>query len=85
MTDSSNRMPALWFDKKGCGPDEMAIELHHFPAEMDGKIPARLGLRIRADGIVIMGKDLVDGGFYMEREQAADLHRQLGEWLEANP
>jgi len=79
------RIPVLWFDRRGCGPDQFAIELHPFPAELEGKIPAHLGLRVRAGDAVIVGGDLIDGGFYIGREQAEQLHHGLGAWLEANP
>lgn len=74
----------LWFDSNGRGPDELRIRLHPFPPDMDGAIPAHLGLRISAGGLVIGAKDMLGGGFYMDRASTADLHRQLGEWLEAN-
>lgn len=76
-------IPVLWFDSSGRGPDELALELHPFPAELDGKIPAFLGIRVRAGDIVIGASALVDGGFNLGREQATELHRQLGAWLGA--
>lgn len=78
------RIPTLWFDREGCGPDHMFLELHPFRSEMDGKIPAALGIRVRAGELVIIGRPLVDGGFNMQREQIAELHRQLGAWLDAD-
>jgi hypothetical protein len=78
-------IPVLWFDSRGCGPDELALDLHPFPAELDGAIPATLGIRVRAGDIVIGAGPLVDGGFNLHRDCAAELHRQLGAWLEANP
>jgi len=79
------KIPVLWFNSKGHGPDELALQLHPFPAELEGRIPAHLGLRVRSDGLVIGADQLVDGGFNLHREQVEDLHRQLGAWLEANP
>lgn len=79
------RIPALWFNSKGHGPDELALELHPFAAEEDGAIPASLGIRVRVDGLVIQAGPLVDGGFNMHRNQVDELHRQLGEWLAATP
>jgi len=78
-------VPTLWFDSRGCGPDHLAFELFHFPAEMDGAIPVSLGLRIKPYDLVIGARALVDGGFNLGREQVELLHRQLGEWLQANP
>lgn len=91
MTDAP-AIPALWFDNKGCGPSDLALQLHPFQSEMNGAIPASLGLRIRV-GTVANGRafiygaasELVDGGFNLAREQVVDLHRQLGEWLDATP
>lgn len=90
-TQTTNDMiPALWFDKLGCGPSDLAIQLHPFPAERDGKIPASLGLRIRgapprAGARIIYGAadELVDSGFNLERAQVEQLHRQIGNWLDA--
>lgn len=87
MSNADDRIPVLWFDARGCGPDELALELHPFPAEavMGGIIPAVLGIRVRAGDLVIGAGPLVDGGFNLHRDGAAELHRQLGAWLEANP
>jgi len=87
MSDD-DKIPALWFDRSGNGPDHLAIELHPFPAELEGRIPAWLGLRVRANDPVLEAVapcPLVDGGFNLHREQVEQLHRQLGAWLEANP
>lgn len=84
LTTKHQKIPALWFTSKGGGPDELALELHAFAPELDGKIPPRLGIRVRADGLVINAALMVDGGFYMAPEQVAELHRQLGAWLAAN-
>lgn len=43
MTD--NKIPVLWFDARGCAPDEFALELHPFPADMGGRIPACSAMR----------------------------------------
>jgi hypothetical protein len=77
------RIPVLWFDRRGCGPDHLAIELHPFAAERIGEteIDAHLGLRVRAAGLVIGGGPLVDGGFFLRREQVEQLHRGIGAWL----
>ena len=85
MANTDSRIPVLWFDRRGNGPDELALELHNFPSDLEGRIPAYLGIRVRAGEIVIGAGPLVDGGFNLHRDQVADLHRQLGAWLEANP
>lgn len=76
-------IPVLWFNKEGTGPDEMALQVIDFP--IDGKNPARMGLRVRRERLVIVGEPLVDGGFFMDRDQAERLHGAIGKWLEANP
>ncbi len=81
----TNDIHALWFDHRGHGPSEFRLELHPFASEMDGEIPATLGIRVRAGDLVIAGGDLVDGGFNLHRSMAEELHRQLGAWLKANP
>jgi hypothetical protein len=78
-------IPVLWFDSRGCGPDEFRIQLHDFPPDALAGGEPHLGIRVRAGGLVIGAAAMVDGGFYLGREQSADLHRQLGEWLEKNP
>ncbi len=85
MSDRTTTIPVLWFNSTGSGPDEMALELRPFKSEKGGAIPATLGVQVRVAGLVIVGIDMVDGGFYLHRDQVAELHRQLGEWLEANP
>lgn len=78
----------LWFDSKGCGPDEFALQLNPLPELKDGDEvickPTR-GLMIRPRQVVILGRAMINGGFQMHRASVADLHRQLGEWLTANP
>lgn len=78
-------IPVLWFNKNGSGPDEMALQVIDFPPDRDGKIPARLGLRVQAGDLVIVGAPLIAGGFFMAREQAEALHGAIGKWLDANP
>jgi hypothetical protein len=82
MEDLTNLIPVLWFGPSGCGPDELALQLHPFAAEFDGEVPASLGIRVRGGEIMFGVGAMVDGGFNLSREAAADLHRQLGEWLE---
>ncbi len=82
---TGERVLALWFDAEGCGPDGFQIEMHEFPADMGGRIPAWLGLRVRAAGLVIMGADSTDGGFNIDRDQVARLHDLFSRWLVANP
>lgn len=84
-TDDTSGIPVLWFNAKGMGPDELTLELQSFASEMGGRTPAFLGIRVRAFGLVIGGAPLVDGGFNLHRDQVAELHRQMGAWLEANP
>ena len=83
-TDDKRLITALWFDRDGCGPDVLAFELHPFRAEKDGKIPASLGLRVRAEDIVINAEPMIDGGFKLGIEQVEELCRRLGEWLTEN-
>jgi hypothetical protein len=78
---SNALIPVLWFTANGCGPDELALELHPFAPDMGGAIPAFLGIQVRAHGITFSSRELVGGGFNLHREQAEELHRQLGEWL----
>lgn len=76
---SDKRIPVLWFSASGGGPDEFALELNEFPS---ADMANNLGLRVRGNGVVINGADLVDGGFMLGRKQVLALHAQLGGWLE---
>ena len=83
-------VPALWFDKQGCGPSELAIELRPFPSERNGAIPAMLGLRIRVgdqNGGFVYGDatDMVDGGFLLHVDQVREFHHRLALWLADQP
>lgn len=84
-SDDKNSIHALWFDSQGRGPDEFVLELQPFRSQLDGRIPGSLGLRVRVGGFVINGAKMIDGGFNFHRDQVAELHRQLGAWLEVNP
>lgn len=77
-------IPALWFDSKGCGPSDLALQLRTFDAE--GGCPAFLGIKIRTNPnphpiVYAQAGSLVESGFSMQSEQVADLYGQLGEWL----
>lgn len=83
-------VPALWFDKDGCGPDCLAIRPHHFKSKVmpsGGLIEATLGLRIesRPDSLPVLlesGRRMVEGGFVMDRESVQQLAAGLDDWLE---
>ena len=77
---------ALWFNAKGYGPDEFELQLQPLASDLDGAIPATLGIRVRVhpDGIVIGAHQMIDGGFMLSRDDVAELHRQLGAWLEGD-
>lgn len=83
MEDLTNLIPVLWFGPQGYGPDELALQLHPIAAEFDSETPASLVVRVRGGEIMFGVGAMVDGGFNLSRESAADLHRQLGAWLEA--
>lgn len=86
---AAHPVPVLWFCRKGLGPSELALEVHRFASALAGAIPASLMLRVRAvhDGMVMpdAARGVIDGGFNLEREQVAELHRQLGAWLAGDP
>lgn len=75
-------VPALWFDKNGCGPSELAFHLRSF-VEPRGFMDA-LGIQVKVNDGGMVGPragELIGAGFLIHRDQVADLHRQLGEWL----
>lgn len=90
------KIPALWFDARGCGPSELALEVqtlnHRHP-----NIPDTLSLRIRVDGdtdvslplasrpfVYATASELVDSGFMLHYDQAVALHAQIGAWIAAH-
>lgn len=82
----ANPIPVLWFTPDRGGPDALALQLHHFPAELDGRIPAWLGLRVKANlSFILNAGPMIGGGFNLHRNQVVELHGQLGAWLAANP
>lgn len=83
---TDDKIPALWFDKTGGGPSELALEIHPFAAEREGRIPASLGLRIHPvhQGLVLgRAQELPESGFMLGRAQVQALHTQLGAWLQS--
>lgn len=79
----------LWFDKDGCGPDVLSIQPWNFRAEMGGRIPATLGLRImktsESMSLPLMNgaaRAMVEGGFVLDRESAQQLAKSIDDWLE---
>lgn len=90
MSAPGTPISALWFDHKGCGPSELALQIFPIDSAMDGAIPASLMLRVKAetdpngDAIIYeTAGPLIDSGFGLEREQVEELHRQTGGWLAA--
>lgn len=87
MSDDQ-KIYALWFDRQGMGPDCLRLQLHPFSSEMDGAIPASLSIRVMVDEnnpVMMMASSalMIDGGLNLSKETAAELHRQLGAWLES--
>lgn len=71
------KIPALYFDEGGLGPDHVYLEV--FPIRGDEIMKPSLSLRVRAGEFVRLAP--IDGGYFMERNQVEALHRALGEWL----
>jgi hypothetical protein len=74
------RIPTLYFDANGLGPDHLSLEL--FPVRGDEVMQPALSLRVRAEGLVMRAQ--VDGGYFLQREQVEKLRDGLNAWL-ANP
>lgn len=86
--DNRSRVPVLWFDRNGCGPDHLFLEVTPQAALQEGPdliAPASLGLRIRGGELVLMGQAMLDGGFMIDRQSVATLHQEIGKWLSHNP
>lgn len=70
----------LFFDKDGCGPDEVELEVVVPPLMPENC----LGLRIRqskARGVLRFGLAPVDAGFVLDRESAERLHGAIAGWI----
>lgn len=78
-------IPSLFFDRDGMGPDHLYLEVHAIQQLRIPDEPPILGIRVRAGELVLRQDAQVDGGHMFYREQVVELHKQLGEWLEANP
>lgn len=76
------RIPVLYFDKDGLGPDELALEVANL-RKYKPTDTAQLNIRIRKHGMVMRAD--VDGGYMMDRDTVAELHSQLTQWLSENP
>lgn len=78
-------IPVLWFDKTGGGPSELSFKLRSFVDEFSSGngIGDHIGIQVRHEGGLVSGRadELVEAGFFLGREQAETLHRQLTEWL----
>lgn len=74
-----SKIPALFFDKDGLGPDEVALESTPV-RQIHPKDRPALSLRIRSNGLAMRAP--IDAGFFMYREQVLELHTELGAWLE---
>lgn len=71
------KIPALYFDADGLGPDHVYLEV--FPIRGDEVMKPAVSLRVRAGEFVMRAQ--IDGGYFMERAQVAALYQALGEWL----
>ena len=72
---------ALYFDKNGCGPAPLSLALRNFPAVCE-RDEDHLGVQFKAEGLSIIASP-AEGGLCMSREDVEQLHRKLGEWLNA--
>lgn len=75
------KVSTLYFDADGLGPDHVYLEL--FPLRADEIMPAALSLRVRAGELVLRAQ--IDGGYFMQHAQVAELHKALGDWLAKHP
>lgn len=80
MNDTA-KIPTLYFDEHGNGPDHLYLEV--FPIRADSIMPPTLSLRVRPGSLVIRAQ--VDGGYFMQREQVVALREALDAWLLDNP
>lgn len=85
MSDESKQIYALYFDADGNGP----TVLHVKPYAFDDLKPQALGLQLELSkgvGNFNMNNAPIGAGlFFTRRENVAELHRQLGVWLDAHP
>lgn len=72
-----HKVPALYFDKDGLGPDHVYLEL--FSVRGDDVMETSLSLRVRAGEFVMRAQ--IDGGYLMGRQQVEQLRDALTQWL----
>lgn len=77
------RVPALYFNKKGHGPDLINLELRDVDHLPGGKIACGLMIAESDNGAPYVVAPLGDG-FYLEQDQVAALYQACGEWLSKN-
>jgi len=83
----TTRIPVLYFDARGHGPDDLTLGLESVDLRIPGET-AMLGLRVwpamEDDGLAL-GLIPTGGGFAFDRQGAEILWREIGEWLAKNP
>lgn len=75
----SAKIPALYFDADGLGPDHVYLEV--FPIRGDQVMSPAVSLRVRAGEFVMRAQ--IDGGYFMERAQVIALRDALNGWISA--
>lgn len=85
------KIPALWFDARGCGPSDLALQVQDQDLGHP-RIGATLGLRVRVNDApdnrpIVYGaaSELVDAGFMLHRDQVVALRDEFEAWLARHP
>jgi hypothetical protein len=83
-------IPVQWYDSKGCGPTHFALQIEdcsHGLRKPLLMIAVVAGDELTAEDLALLPrhKAVLDGGLSLGREAVADLHRRIGEWLDAHP
>lgn len=81
----ADKIYALYFDKDGNGPTVLQVDPHAF----DDLHPPKLGLQFHfhkaAGNFNVNDAPIGAGLFFNRRADVAELHKQLGAWLDAHP
>lgn len=78
MSDDQ-KIHALYFDAKGCGPAPLTLNLRIFEA-ISERDDAHLGIQFKAAGLTMIASP-AEGGLYMDREGVTKLRDRLDAWI----
>jgi len=83
MAADDDKIYALYFDAKGCGPAPLALSLRTFDA-LGPRDEPHLGVNLDAAGLQVIASPAGGGIYFSRREDVERLRSALDAWLDAN-